>query len=401
MTCWLFYLLVYIVRVEPSVLSNCFMDEFKITSSVYGFIVSIAYIPYIIMQIPCGIIADKLGTKSVLISSCIFLTMGTFIFGAAGGVLQLEIGRFFIGLASSAAFLCCIKMATDCFEPKKQGMMMGITMSMGCLGGITGTAPVAYLVNLVGWRIATYSMACFGVLIGILAVVCMSNKSGKSGSSNTEIFKALKLLVSNRNIWVLGFSGAMAYLPLSALAELWIVPFIEKRFSISTEIAAAASITIFIGYGIGSVFSPWVAQKIASNKNTLIIGLSVAVCAFWTALFSDAVDFYACLGLLFVGSLCAASSMLCFPMACSNVDAKYGGTASGVVNMLIMCSGLIFQPALGKLLDFFRGGLTTAEGLPIYTIETYRGAMRAFVIAMIFGLIITFFVSEKKTHTEK
>ena len=81
--CWLFYLYSYVTRVEPSVLVNQLQSEFGITTSVIGFAISIAYIPYVAMQIPCGILTDKLGIKNMLLASCVLSSIGAFVFGSA------------------------------------------------------------------------------------------------------------------------------------------------------------------------------------------------------------------------------------------------------------------------------------------------------------------------------
>ena len=141
--CWMFYLFAYVIRVEPSVVAKSLIDEFGITSSVIGFLGSVAYLPYVAMQIPCGVIADKLGTKTVVSIGCSICSLGAFIFGSANSVLQLEVGRFLIGLSTSCAFLCCGKVATEFFDRRKYAMFMGIAMCMGCLGGIAGSLCIA------------------------------------------------------------------------------------------------------------------------------------------------------------------------------------------------------------------------------------------------------------------
>ena len=399
--CWMFYLFAYVIRVEPSVIAKSLINEFGITSSIIGFLGSVAYIPYVVMQIPCGVIADKLGTKKVVAISCAICSIGAFIFGSANSVFQLEVGRFFIGLATASAFLCCGKVATEFFDRRKYAMFVGIAMCMGCLGGIAGSSPTAYLVSQFGWRVATYVIASFGAILAIFATIFMKQAPKiQPTNEETHILTGLKIIARNPRAWVLGFFGAMTYLPLSALAELWVVPFMEQKFGISTTKAAVSSIIIFVGFAAGSVIAAWIAEKINSYKKTIIIFTLGTAIFFSIAIYNDGIGFMTCLLVLFIGSICAGANNLSFPIAYSLVPHEYCGTSGGFNNTLIMSSGIMFQPLLGKVLDIARNGLVDDAGNPMYTIDMYRNAFIAVVIGLFLALIAAFFINDLK-HEDK
>ncbi|MDR1365389.1 MAG: MFS transporter, partial [Holosporales bacterium] len=313
--CWVFYLYVYIIRMEPSVLGGSIMDEFNVTASTFGAIVSVSYLPYIIMQIPCGIILDKIGTKPVVIASGILLALGAFIFGFADSVGQLKLGRIIIGFASSAGFISCGKVATDLFPPSKRSLLIGVGMMLGCIGGIVGTSPTACLVSAIGWRHTTFGIAAIGIVMSAVATRYMGGSSNKqSVAKQYSVIDGLKLLAKSSQAWILGLYGALAYLPLGALAEVWIVPFAERRFSISTEQASTASVLILIGYGLGGIIAAKVAQKIRSSKRTVMLFSAASVFLFWISLNSDTIGFAACLTLMFLGSVGTGANTISFAM---------------------------------------------------------------------------------------
>lgn len=394
--CWMFYLFAYVIRVEPSVVAKSLISEFGITSSVIGFLGSVAYLPYVAMQIPCGVIADKLGTKTVVLISCTICSIGAFIFGSANSVLQLEISRFLIGLSTAAAFLCCGKVATEFFDKRKYAMFMGIAMCMGCLGGIAGSAPTAYLVSEFGWRVATYVIATFGSILALLVLFLMKKSPKIQVSEETHILTGLKIIAKHPRAWILGFFGAMTYLPLSALAELWVVPFMEHRYGIETTKAAISSIIIFIGFATGSVVSAWVAEKINSYKKTIIVFTLGIALAFGVAIYSDDISYNVCLLLLFIGGTCAGANNLVFPIAYNLVPSTYGGTSTGFTNALVMSSGILFQPLLGKVLDFARNGLVDEAGIPIYNLTMYRSAFLVVMVGLFLAMIAAFFINDLK-----
>ena len=389
----------YIARVEPSVLTNELSSEFGITSTILGVIISMAYLPYVVMQVPCGVITDKLGTKTVVSISYAICSIGALIFASAHSVTQLEIGRFLIGLASAPAFLCCGKVASDFFDKRKYAMLMGIAMCMGCLGGILGSSPTAYLVTKFGWRFTTYILAGFGGILTLITIFFMKSKPAQK-SEGSNLLTGLKIIATNPKAWILGFYGAMTYLPLSALAELWVVPFMQQRYGISTEKAAISSIILFIGFALGGIISAWMAEKINSYKKTIIIFTLGIIIAFWIAIYNDSIDFYTCIIMMFIGGTCAGSNTLAFAIAYDLVPAEFGGTSAGFLNALVMSSGFIFQPLLGKLLDFFRNGMVTTDGTPIYNLTMYRSAFLFVIAGLFLATIATFFIHDLK-HKEE
>ncbi|MDR2458486.1 MAG: MFS transporter [Holosporales bacterium] len=392
---------------EPSVLNNSIMGEFEITASTFGTIVSIAYLPYVIMQIPCGVILDKIGAKTVVIASNALLALGAFIFGTSDSVIQLKIGRLIIGFASSAGFISCGKVVTDMFPPSKHSLLIGVGMFLGCIGGIAGTAPTACLINVIGWRYTTFALAVFGIIVSLIAMRFMDGLDNKSKidavntTSQCSIIDGLKLLMKNSQAWILGLYGALAYLPLGALAEVWVVPFMERRFSISTEHAAIASILILIGYGLGAIVAAKVADVLNSGKKTVALFSAATVLLFWIALNNDSIGFVTCLALLFAGGLGAGTNTIAFAMIYRCVPEGFGGTSAGFMNSVVMLSVPIFQTLLGMLLDFFRNGTVDNNGAPVYTVDTFRGAFLFFIAALVIAFVSTLFIKESAEVNRK
>ena len=308
--------------------------------------------------------------------------------------------RFLIGLSTASAFLCCGKIATEFFDKRKYAMLMGIAMCMGCLGGTAGSAPTAYLVSEFGWRVATYVIAVFGAVLTLLILIFMKRSPRTQSAGETHILTGLKVIAKNPKAWLLGFYGAMTYLPLSALAELWVVPFMEHRYGINTAKAAVASIVIFVGFAIGSVLTAWVAEAINSYKKTILMFTVGIIIAFSIAIYNDSISYNICLLWLFIGGISAAANNLIFTVAYSFVPPAYSGTSAGFTNALVMTSGIMFPPLLGKILDLARDGKTDVTGAPLYDLGMYRSAFLSVIIGIFLATIAAFFINDLK-HKDK
>jgi MFS family permease len=188
----------------------------------------------------------------------------------------------------------------------------------------------------------------------------------------------------------------ISYLPLSVVAELWGIPFIEKRYGVPTKVAAISSIVQFVGFGIGGIVIAYIAEKMNNYKKTIILSTILSTFAFAIALYCDCISFAVCMALLFSGGFFAGANTLCFAVIFNLTHAQYAATSTGYMNTLIMASGLVFQPLLGKMLDFFRNGVVTNTGEPLYNVETYRSAFLIVVVCMVVAVILTFFICDDK-----
>lgn len=392
--CWMFYLFGCLARVEPGVLVNDLMKDFSLNASQVGFIVSVMYLSYNSMQIPWGIILDKVGYKFVITICCFICSLGVLIFGIATTSFHLTIGRFLVGLSSSAAFLSCGKVASELYDKNKYPLFMGIATCMGCLGSMCGSTMSAYLTKWCGWRNATIGIAIFGVMLGVLAIFCLRNKKNLVFKRKINVFSGLKTLAKNPNVWLIGFYGAMSYLPVSSIADLWGTTFMEKRFNIPTAQASILPSLIYIGFGLGSVYSAVLAKKWQSYKKPIIIFTFGLILSMSLAIYNDAINFVLCLILFFIAAFCAGADTLTFAMCYDYVKKEFAGIAGGFNNMILMMGGLFFDPQLGKLLDYFRNGRLTPEGLPYYDLFMYRQSFIWVIVAMCLSLIAVLFIKK-------
>ena len=395
--CWMFYLFGCLSRVEPGVLVNDLMNDFSLNASQVGFIVSVMYWSYNGMQIPWGIILDKIGYKFVITACCFICALGVLIFGIATTDTQLMIGRFLVGLASSAAFLSCGKVASDLYGKDKYPLFMGIATCMGCIGSMLGSTVSSYLSKWVGWRSATIGIAIFGIILGILAFMGLKSGNTKKESVNdVKVGQGLKILATNYNVWLIGFYGAMSYLPVSSIADLWGTSFMEKRFNIPTEQASILPSLIYIGFGLGSVVSAILANKWNSYKKTVVLFTIGLIITMWFAIYNDSIGFISCLILFFMASFCAGADTLTFSMCYDFVPKEFAGISSGFNNMILMMGGLFFDPQLGRLLDYFRNGKVTTDGKPFYDLAMYRQAFVWVIVAICLSLLAVCFIKDNK-----
>ena len=67
-----FYLYELVLRVSPSVMTEGLSNSFNVSASMLGVLVSFYYYSYTILQLPCGVLLDRIGVKWILAISSFF-----------------------------------------------------------------------------------------------------------------------------------------------------------------------------------------------------------------------------------------------------------------------------------------------------------------------------------------
>lgn len=405
---WLFYIYEYVLRVSPGVIEKLLMIDFQTTATLVGTISGAYYWSYVPLQVPCGIIADKLGARRVILISSILCVIGCLLFAIGSSITAAIIARIMMGAGSACAYICCSKVAAEWFSKDRFAILAGTTMFMGTLGGSFNTL-FASLVDLVSWRTAFFICAAIGVgLCVIVWTIMKDSPTGntkvqlltKKSSDSPKLLDGLKIVSKNPQNWLIGLYGCAMYLPLCAFAELWGVSYLTQIYNIAPKIASRACIGVFIGMGIGSIVSAFISNMIKSRVKVMSWAAIGTLISFFIVFFIPNIPFYLMCTLLFIGGLLSGGQTLYFTVAKEHTPIQYSATAIGFINALVMCSAIVFQPLLGKILDMTWHGELTAEGARIYSVSNYQTAFIAVAIAFVIGWILMLFVKETYTVEE-
>lgn len=393
-----FYLYELVLRVSPSVMIDDLMLTFNATSTMLGVLISFYYYSYTMLQLPCGVILDKLGPKVLLGLSALFCVFGTFLFASFDKLYIAQIGRFLIGAGSACAFISCLQISANLFPKKYFVILAGITNMMGTLGGLLGGLPIAKAVNSIGWQNTTYLLAALGIVIVVLIFVFVPKTIATSPKMRHEesIVQSVFKLFKNSQIILCGVVAGLMYLPISAFSELWAIPFFMTKYNVNNETASLASAILFIGVSIGSLVFAVFSRKIKSYMKTIKLG-AFGIGAMFVMLLYCAFDIYTAFFIVFLIGFFTGTQVINFTCAKNNSQKEVAGTTIALTNCIVMLIGSIFQPALGVLLDKFWNGKISESGIRIYDISCYNQAIITLPICLAVAFICALFIKETIT----
>ncbi len=401
---WAFYLYEYILRVSPTVITNELMAQFNITAFTVGSLASFYYWSYVPLQVPCGVIVDKLGPRKVVTFSTILCVLGTVLFSQSSSLTIAYIGRFIVGAGSACAYLSCLKVASDWFRPTHFPLIVGASMMMGTLGGMFGSKPFAILVNSFGWRGAMLIAAAVGVIISLICWFVIKDKPDETKSYKPEeagLLVGIKDIARKPQNWLIGLYGCMVYIPLAAFADLWGVPYFMQRYGLSNETASSGTIVVYLGIAIGCLICSSISKRLKSRKKVMSFSSTATFLGFLAVLYIPELTYNEILLILFFTGVVSGVSFLYFAVAKEGNSIRHTATTVGFINALVMICPIIFQPLLGGLIDYSWTGSFNSDGTPAYTLQDYKFALSAVLIGLLISRILVFFIHDTYTKSQE
>lgn len=178
-------------------------------------------LPLIALTLPSGRWLDNVGYRPALIFSVVGFMAASVLAGLAGEIGWLVAARAGQGLFGAVLFALLPVLTTTAVRPAVRGRAMGLVMTLGTLGGVSGPLLGGYLVELAGWRSIFFVNVLVGAaVIGIgLAQIPAGGRLSRPGlpwfvetgllaAGTFPVIGALSVAASHGSIWLLlGVAG--------------------------------------------------------------------------------------------------------------------------------------------------------------------------------------------------
>lgn len=383
----LFYFYQYILRVSPGVMIDEIRAAYSITAEQFATLGAFYLIAYSLLQIPLGIIVDRIGVKKMCMYSIVVCIIGTIMFAQSEQFYIAQISRFVIGLGSASAFMCALKFIADHIAPGKRGFLMGATLALGTVGALASGHSVEFLGEAMSWREALMVTALIGAVVLFACFVVLKDSTQDvytvlNRKPIKQVMGDVKSAFKNSNIMIYAILAIGLYTPLSAIADLWGTAFIKEKYGLTKAHAAQIVMVLYVGLTIGSIVLPWLSEKYDILNQSIMFCIFALLGVFSLIVYLPAGDTTSLMVLLFlVGFFCGAE-MMCFTGALVGSNRDNSGEIIGVVNTLNMLGGAFVQQAIGWSLDMQWSGFVDEAGLRQYSTMQFQNA-----VSILTGLI--------------
>ncbi|KYD07924.1 MFS transporter [Heyndrickxia sporothermodurans] len=331
-------------------------DQFHLTTSQTGLMMSLFFLGYSLMQIPGGWLSDKIGYKKVLILSLSLITLFSFLFSFGASLLVFVLIRFIAGIGHAGYPPSCSKSIAVNFSKEKRTFIQSLILSTNGIGGILAFVIGARLIDL-NWHYAYYALGVLFAISLLLVIFFVPNNIPVEKVNVVSKKVSFKSVISNRNVIILFIAMLLANVAFYGNMS-WLPSFLKAKFSLSISTVGTILAVNAIGGALASLFAGVLLTKFNGKEKLLIIVCSVLSSIFFLGLvISDSLP----LSIVFLFALTFLLTTIfvgIFSWPHKILPEKVIGSSIGIVNTGGTLGGFIAPISFGALISLAGGSFS-------------------------------------------
>ncbi|WP_078913081.1 MULTISPECIES: MFS transporter [unclassified Streptomyces] len=369
------YFVAVIFRTSLGVAGLDAADRFHVNASALATFSLLQLLVYAGMQIPVGLMVDRLGTKKVLTLGAVLFTVGQLGFALSPSYGTALAARALLGCGDAMTFISVLRLGTRWFPARRGPLMAQLAGLVGMAGNLVSTLVLAPVLHGVGWTAAFAGSAVAGLVVLVPLVLFLRDHpeghgpapravgagaagaagvSGAAGASRGFVRRQIRESWAEPGtrlgLWV----HFTTQFPAMVFLLLWGMPFLVEAQGLSRTTAGGLLTSVVASnMALGLVYGQIVGRR-QSARIPLALGTVGLTALLWAAVLvhpGDRAPMWLLVTLCLVLGGCGPASMIGFDFARPANPAERQGTASGITNMGGFIASMTTLLTVGILLD--------------------------------------------------
>jgi predicted MFS family arabinose efflux permease len=361
------------VRTLPAVATDVLTRDLTISAETLAAITSAFPAAFAAAMIPVGVGLDRYGVKPVALTLMAIAVLGSAMAALAPSAATLLLAQIVLGIACSGMMMCPMTYAARAVPQAQFGLWAGLVQGFGNSGMLLSASPLAWLVEVAGWRAGFW--ACAGLALFAWAAVFLTVRHERPEAAARVSIWQNALEVMNfatsprlRGLMALAFVSFGAVLGVRGLwGGPWLMDIKGMGRIEAGHVLLACTVTLVAGPAVAG----WLVSRFGHLRRLLVGGHLAAAGFILLLVLGGPFGFPPWLdGLLLV--LFGASitfQILCFALLRSLVRPEEAGRALSAQNI------------------FFFGGAAVLQGLSgaAAAVGGVAAALLTFALALVIG----------------
>ena len=293
------------------------MRDLHIGPEALGALTGAFFFGFSAMQIPCGFFFDRFGPRRTVSGMLLLAVAGATLFTLAPSWPLLLTGRALMGAGFGVMLIGTMVVISRWFPPDRFSTLSGIVLSIGLIGNLLATTPLAWGTELIGWR------GVFGLVVAFAAVAAIAvwlivrdappGHPGLDRKAETpaEMLRGLGEVVRNPTLPFILALNFCNYACTFTVQGLWGGPFLREVHGLSKIDSGNVLLAAVIAYQCGMlVFGP--LDRVLDTRKWIAFGGTSAIATILgtLALWGQAPLWLAVGAIVAIGFLSASSTMV-------------------------------------------------------------------------------------------
>lgn len=364
-------------------------DRFAVSPSLLSSFVVLQIVVYAGMQIPAGVILDRVGSRKMIALGALLMTIAQVVL-ATSESLPIAVGaRALVGVGDALTFISVLRLVPQWFDARRVPIVSQLTGLLGQTGQILSAVPFLMILHGSGWTFAFTSAASLGLVAFVLALALIRD-SPPGKEILAEPTSMRETLVTIGRVWrrpgtKLGFFTHMGtQFSITVFSLLWGIPYLTAGQGLSataagTLLSLSVVTAVFSGITLGIL-----TGRYPMRRSWLVLAIMVSNAVMWgvVLVLPGPAPLWLLVLLVVVVSVGGPGGVIGFDYARTFNPRSNLGTAQGMVNVGGFLASLVVIAAIGGILQVMGG----------YTFDAFRVAMLAqypvWIIAIV-GVLLT------------
>jgi MFS family permease len=179
--CWMGWIAIYLGRSILAPILPLLSSELGLTYAQVGLIESAYLVGYIVVKVPAGLVANRIGIKRTLVLSMVGYGASTALNFGAAGFAHLMVFRFLLGLFQGVHLPLANTLLSERFG-ERQGRAIGFHESGPNVGNTIAFPLAVTITSALGWRWAFLILGLPAFLLaGVATLVLRDDKKVENG----------------------------------------------------------------------------------------------------------------------------------------------------------------------------------------------------------------------------
>lgn len=357
------FFLSQLYRATNAVIAPQLLQDLSLNTEELGLLSGAFFYGFAFMQIPISLVLDRVGPRRLIAGLSLLGISGALVFSFSEALATGVLGRLLLGAGMACNLMGALKLLTLWFGPLHFATLSGIVFSIGTMGNMAATTPFVMLVEQMGWRSSVRLIAAINfVLVAAFYLFVRDTPHQASSSVRSErqmvpdlrqAFSNLRLLLKNRNYWIISFGTSTSYGVFAAFQTLWAGPYLMEVMGLSPMMTGHLLFLINLGFLIGPTVWGALSDKVFETRKWIILG-GLAILSFLTAamamLPAGTVPWVLALLLLCFGLFRGTASLM-YTQIKELMPLEMAGTAMTGINFFTMIGPAFFLQGIGKFMQ--------------------------------------------------
>jgi MFS family permease len=367
-------------------------ERFQTTAEQLGSLAAAQLFAYAGMQIPVGLLLDRIGPRKMLALGAMLISSGQVVVAFSLHIEAAMVGRILVGVGDAFTFISLIRLINGWYSGKAASRLQQLLGNAGQLGQIVSAVPFAIILHMTNWSAAFALWSGLGLFIGVITFVLITDeREGNSQPQRISVSSMISTLRSNMRLastktafWV----HFCTMSPTTVLLLLWGVPFLVVGEGLNRELALSLlGSMVFIGLASGLSVG-MICAKYPNARKVIVTWFVLIMLAGWAQvlLTPGRASLPQVILMLVVTAVAAPTSMIAFDYSREFTKKAELGATNGFVNIggFLASFSMIF--VVGVVLDVFYSLFGKALGLPLYSTQGFKWAFIVVFVVCGFGL---------------